>query len=130
MPPQSAEIAPAKMTDAPYLPNHSSNLVFLLRISWLLGLYRPFFSWNSLIHFSQKPVPDLITTLSMILLLPLPALQSWSSGPPSPSHAAHVLSRATLYTPPSLLPLMSLHNSNFSIWLLWNICYLDFHISY
>ena len=129
MPPQSAEIAPAKMTDAFLFAKSiqatwsfsSGSLTFgaIWTILFLELSYSFFSKANCLISsqlfqwfFSSSTCPTILEFRNL----------------PSPSHAAHVLSRATLYTPPSLpySTLMSLHNSNFSIWLLWLILLLRF----
>lgn len=115
---QSAEIAPAKMIDA-FLFAKSIQAIWSFSSGsltyWTIGTilllehsYSFFSKANCLISsqlfqwlFSSSPCP----TISEFRNLP------------SPSHAAHVLSRATPYTPPSLSysTQASLHNSNLSI---------------
>ena len=126
---QCAEIAPAKMIDA-FLFAKSIQAIWSFSSGsltywtiWtilLLELSYSFFSKaNCLISsqlfqwlFSSSTCPTILESRNL----------------PSPSHAAHVLSRATLYTPPSLSysTLTSLHNLNLSIWLLWLILPLGF----
>ena len=126
---QCAEIAPAKMIDA-FLFAKSIQAIWSFSSGsltywtiWtilLLELSYSFFSKaNCLISsqlfqwlFSSSTCPTILEFRNL----------------PSPSHAAHVLSRATLYTPPSLSysTLTSLHNLNLSIWLLWLILPLGF----
>lgn len=126
---QCAEIAPAKMIDA-FLFAKSIQAIWSFSSGsltywtiWtilLLELSYSFFSKaNCLISsqlfrclFSSSTCPTILEFRNL----------------PSPSHAAHVLSRATLYTPPSLSysTLTSLHNLNLSIWLLWLILLLGF----
>lgn len=129
MSPQSAEIAPAKMINA-FLFAKSIQAIWSFSSGsltywtiWtilLLELSYSFFSKaNCLISsqlfqwlFSSSTCPTILEFRNL----------------PSSSHAAHVLSKATLYTPPSLSysTLTSLHNSNLSIWLLWLILLLGF----
>lgn len=132
MSPQSAEIAPAKMINAflfakslQAIWSFSSGSLTYRTIGTILLLehsYSFFSKANCLI--SSQLFQWLFSSSTC------PAISEFRNLP-SPSHAAHVLSRAMLYTPPSLSwlgqsTLTSLHNSNLSIWLLWLILLLGF----
>ena len=131
MSPQSAEIAPAKMIDA-FLFAKSIQAIW----SFSSGSLTYWTIWTILLlelsySFFSKANCMISSKLFQWLFSPstCPSILEFRNLPSS-SHAAHVLSRATLYTPPSLSysTLMSLHNSNLSIsiWLLWLILLLGF----
>lgn len=118
-----------------YLPNLFKQFGLSPRDLWLIGLYEPFFFWNSLIHFSQKQIAWSHHNSFNGSFLPLPALQSWSSG---------------TFPLPHMLPMCSpgLHCILHQVFPIQHWClfiiqiylylygfsglyfYLDFHISY